>query len=67
VAGYRVYRRETGSADWVRIGPELVREAAFRDLKVAPGRGYMYRVTAVSTAGNESAPSGEVTETAASQ
>ncbi len=67
VAGYRVYRREAGPADWVRVGPELVTEAAYRDLKVTPGRGYSYRVTAVSTAGNESGPSGEVAETAASQ
>jgi fibronectin type 3 domain-containing protein len=32
---------------------------------VTPGRKYSYRVTAVSTAGKESAPSAEVTETAA--
>jgi hypothetical protein len=67
VAGYRVYRREAGSADWRLVRPELVTEAAYRDLKVTAGRAYWYRVTAVSTAGNESAPSGEVTETAASQ
>jgi len=66
VAGYRVYRREAGS-QWLRVGPELVTAAAFRDLKVTAGRTYSYRVTAVSTAGNESAASGEVTETAASQ
>jgi fibronectin type 3 domain-containing protein len=65
LAGYRVYRGEEGSPGWVRVGPALVTEAAYRDLKVTPGRKYSYRVTAVSTAGKESAPSAEVTETAA--
>jgi hypothetical protein len=63
VAGYRVYRREDGS-EWKRIGPDLVTEAAYRDSAVTAGRRYSYRVTAVSTAGNESAPSGEASETA---
>jgi hypothetical protein len=63
VAGYRVYRREDGS-DWKRTGPDLVTEAAYRDSAVTAGRRYSYRVTAVSTAGNESAPSGEASETA---
>jgi hypothetical protein len=63
VAGYRVYRREDGS-DWKRIGPDLVTEAAYSDSAVTAGRKYWYRVTAVSTAGNESAPSGDASETA---
>ena len=65
VAGYRVYRRELSadrSGDWVRIG--LVTMAAYRDLTVVAGHRYAYRVTAVSTAGNESGPSGEAVETA---
>jgi hypothetical protein len=64
LAGYRVYRREEGSAEWQRVGPDLVTEAAFRDLSVTAGRRYSYRVTAVSTAGNESGPGGEAAETA---
>jgi hypothetical protein len=63
VAGYRVYRRDSGGA-WVRVGPELVTVAAYRDATVTAGQSYAYRVTAVSDAENESAPSGEVTETA---
>jgi hypothetical protein len=43
---------------------ELVREASYRDATVVAGRSYAYRVTAVSTAGNESGSSAEVTETA---
>jgi hypothetical protein len=64
LAGYRVYRREEGSADWARVAPDLVAEPSYRDLKVTAGRTYSYRVTAVSTAGKESAPSGEVAEKA---
>lgn len=64
LAGYRVYRREDGAAEWQRVGPDLVMEAAFRDAKVAAGRRYVYRVTAVSAAGNESGPSAEAAETA---
>jgi hypothetical protein len=64
VAGYRVYRREQ-SGVWQRVGPELVPVAAYRDLSVIAGHTYVYRITAVSTAGNESGPSGEATETAA--
>lgn len=64
LAGYRVYRREEGSAEWQRVGPEMVIEAAFRDGKATAGHRYSYRVTAVSTVGNESAQSGEAAETA---
>jgi hypothetical protein len=67
VAGYRVYRRDFGSASpevWRRMGSELVTAPAYRDLSVAPGQRYAYRVTAVSEAGSESGPSGEVVETA---
>ena len=67
MAGYRVYRRDLdgGAPDaWVRLGAELVPAAAYRDLSVVAGHRYAYRVTAVSEAGNESAPSSEVVETA---
>jgi hypothetical protein len=68
VAGYRVYRRDAASAGaWQRIGPELVAEPAYHDAAVVAGRQYAYRVTAVSTAGNESAPGAQVAETAPAQ
>jgi len=41
--------------------------AAYRDLSVVAGHRYAYRVTAVSEAGNESGPSGEVVEIAPAQ
>jgi hypothetical protein len=67
IAGYRVYRRDLDGAApdaWVRLGSELVPAAAYRDLSVVAGHRYAYRVTAVSDAGIESAPSNEVVETA---
>jgi hypothetical protein len=70
VAGYCVYRREmngTGVGVWRRLDPEPVPTAAYRDLAVEARHRYAYRVTAVDAAGNESAPSGEVVETAPAQ
>ena len=67
VAGYRVYRRDLdgdAASVWQQLGSELMPMAAYRDLSVVAGRRYAYRVTAVSEAGNESAPSGVVVETA---
>jgi hypothetical protein len=67
LAGYRVYRREldgTAPEVWRTLGAELVTVPAYRDLSVAAGQRYAYRVTAVSGAGNESGPSADVVETA---
>jgi hypothetical protein len=66
VAGYRVYRREADSGAWQLLPPALVPSAAWHDTAVVSGRAYAYRVSAVSTAGNESAPTPAVTETAPS-
>jgi hypothetical protein len=68
LAGYRIYRRDLdGDGSWRLLGGELVRMAAYRDAAVAAGKRYAYRVTAVNEAGNESGPSGDVTETAPEQ
>ena len=67
VAGYRVYRREGESGAWQRLAGDLVSVPAYRDAAVAAGHTYTYRVSAVSGAGNESAPGAEVTETAPAQ
>ncbi len=67
VVGYRVYRRDLdgGAPDaWRLLDPEVVPVAAYRDLTVAAGQRYAYRVTAVSDAGYESARSDEAVETA---
>ena len=70
IAGYRVYRRDLDGdapAVWLRLNAGPVPVAAYRDLSVVPGHRYSYRVTAVDMAGNESAPSSEVVETAPAQ
>jgi hypothetical protein len=67
VTGYRVYRRDLdgeAASAWQPLGTQLVPMASYRDQTVVAGRRYGYRVTAVSNAGNESAPSDEVVETA---
>ena len=67
VAGYRVYRRDLdgeAASAWQQLNSAFLPAAAYRDLSVVAGRRYAYRVTAVSDAGNESAPSDEVVETA---
>jgi hypothetical protein len=68
LAGYFVYRQEVdtkgvaaGTATRLNLTP--VAGPAYRDQTALPGRRYAYRVTAVDTAGNESAPSAEVQET----
>ncbi|MGD0797878.1 MAG: fibronectin type III domain-containing protein [Acidobacteriaceae bacterium] len=67
VAGYRLYRRELDGTTpdvWRRLGSLLVTVPAYRDLSALAGQKYAYWVTAVSEAGEESTPSGEVMETA---
>ena len=59
--GYNVYRHETGAAA-VKINSELVKTPAFRDMKVEAGKTYFYSVSAVDQRGNESARSGETSE-----
>jgi hypothetical protein len=68
LAGYFVYRQEVdpkgvvaGTATRLNLTPVV--GPAYRDQTALPGRRYAYRVTAVDTAGNESAPSADVQET----
>ena len=67
LAGYIVYRQEVdekgvvaGTATRLNLTPVV--GPAYRDQTALPGRRYAYRVTAVDTAGNESAPSADVQE-----
>jgi hypothetical protein len=68
LAGYIVYRQEVdekgvvaGTATRLNITPVV--GPAYRDQTAMAGHRYAYRVTAVDTAGNESAPSADVQET----
>lgn len=61
LAGYRVYRREAGEPGVTVLTPQLIPRPGFVDRQAAPGRRYVYRVTAVddATPPNESPPSEE--------
>jgi hypothetical protein len=68
LAGYIVYRQEIDSkgvaaGTATRLNPTPVVGPAYRDQTATAGRRYAYQVTAVDTAGNESAPSDTVQET----
>jgi len=61
LAGYNVYRHETGGAEQ-RINSEIVKTPAFRDTNVASGHTYFYSVSAVDVRKNESSHSSETSE-----
>jgi hypothetical protein len=68
LAGYFVYRQEVDPQGQVtstvtRLNITPVAGPAYRDQTALAGHRYAYRVTAVDTAGNESAPSADVQET----
>jgi hypothetical protein len=68
VVGYNLYRTEEESAPpekWVKINPELYKNASFRDDHVQVGKKYFYQITAVDSYGNESVRSETVSETVA--
>jgi hypothetical protein len=54
IAGYNVYRSEQEGARGERLNSALLLTPAFRDMTAMPGRRYVYTVTAVDSAGNES-------------
>jgi hypothetical protein len=60
LAGYRVYRSEQEGTKGELITPVLLLSPAYRDTSVQPGHRYLYYVTGVDRAGNESAPSARV-------
>lgn len=60
VAGYNVYRQQPGHPPR-RMSRELLRTPVFTDSGIAPGVQYIYWVTAVDFAGNESSPSQKAT------
>ena len=55
LAGYDVYRSEEAEARGQKLNSELLLAPTFRDMSVAPGKSYFYRVGAVDQSGNESA------------
>ncbi len=61
LAGYNVFRHEAG-VEPVKINADLVKAPAYRDMKVASGKEYVYSVSAIDVRGNESAKSQEASE-----
>jgi hypothetical protein len=53
LAGYAVYRSEQPDMPGARLNDQLLPTPTFRDLSVAPGRRYFYRIAGVDGAGNE--------------
>jgi fibronectin type 3 domain-containing protein len=64
VAGYVVLRGEAPGDTLQPLTPEPIRETRFRDTTAQPGVRYAYAIVAVDRAGNRSAPSARVEETA---
>jgi fibronectin type III domain protein len=54
IAGYNIYRSEGAVTRRTKLNPVLLLTPAFRDMNVLAGRHYLYTVTAVNRAGNES-------------
>jgi hypothetical protein len=70
LAGYYVYRRDTGtSLPAQRVGPlrSPIATPSFRDTNVERGHTYAYSVSAIDRSGNESTRSQEAVETVPSQ
>jgi len=60
LAGYRVWRREAGRADFVLLGSLPATESSYSDSAVEKNKRYDYAITALDDAGNESQKSGVV-------
>lgn len=61
LAGYNVYRHEDDGQPQ-KINSQPVKTPSFRDVHVVSGHTYIYSVSAIDIRGNESAPSGEASE-----
>jgi len=62
VAGYKIYRGESGETESRLLNGELQKIPSFRDEQTAAGKKYEYRVTAVDLYGNESPPATTILE-----
>jgi len=60
IAGYNIYRSTDPNlpkSSWTKLSQSLLTRTTYLDERVETGKRYYYYVTAVDTAGNESAPS----------
>jgi len=64
LAGYRVWRKAEGEADFVLLTPEVIQENAYSDTRVEKDKRYYYAITAQDKSGNESQKSEAISEIA---
>jgi predicted small lipoprotein YifL len=64
LAGYRVWRKAEGEAEFILLTPELIQENAYSDTRVEKNKRYYYAITAQDKSGNESMKSDVVSEIA---
>jgi len=62
LAGYRVWRRQEGKADFVLLTPQAIAESTYSDATVEKNIRYEYAISALDRAGNESRKSEIVSE-----
>ncbi len=55
LAGYRVWRKDEGSPEFLPLTPQPIPGTVFTDASARPGTSYVYAVSSLDTAGNESA------------
>ena len=60
--GYRVWRREEGTAEVHLLTPDLIKENAYNDKSAKKGTMYVYFVTALDKSGNESPRSATISD-----
>ena len=60
--GYRVWRRDEEATEFRLLTPDLIKENAFNDKDVEKGKMYVYAVTALDRAGNESLKSKAISD-----
>jgi len=62
LAGYHVWRKPEGQADFVRLTTAIVLQNTYADRAIEKNRRYEYAISAVDALGNESAKSAAVSE-----
>ena len=63
LAGYKVWRREAGQAEFIQVASLLETQSSFSDSEVEKGRKYEYAISALDRSGNESLKSEPVSGT----
>ena len=61
IAGYRIYRAQSGSSSFQVLNSSLATQTSYTDMTAQNTTSYQYYVTAVDSTGTESAPSNQTT------